>query len=434
MWSRINCTLIILIIALTFAATTMAQSGRGQRGGEVKKKESVPQAERGSDPQKSEVIEDQQEPEVIKVDTNLVTVPVIASDRSGIYVPDLRKDDFIVIEDGVQQDLVFFATVKEPFHVVLMLDTSASTQEKLGQIQRAAIAFVEELQPGDRVKVISFDDRIYDLNKFTNDKAELRQAINRTRPGRGTKLYDAVQLALAALNSIQGRKAIVLFTDGVDFHSDRARYKDNIRGVEETGVIVYPIRFDTREETERLARQQAQGGQTVDLDSILGGRSSRTTTPTTFPGGNIPIQDGPVGSSIPQVVVTRRRTDPNDPYPDRRDNDPRFPDSRNDPTSPRSRSDESIKTMLDLLYSTADGYLNELANKSGGRLHRADTLVSLPAAFAQIAAELRTQYSLGYYPSNAARDGKYRKIQVRSSRKGVAVRARPGYRAPGGSE
>jgi Ca-activated chloride channel family protein len=87
--------------------------------------------------------------------------------------------------------------------------------------------------------------------------------------------------------------------------------------------------------------------------------------------------------------------------------------------------------MLDQLYRTADQYLEDLALKSGGELHRADTLGSLPDAFANIAAELRNQYSLGYYPANQARDGKYRKIQIKVSRKEVVVRARPGYRAPG---
>jgi len=88
---------------------------------------------------------------------------------------------------------------------------------------------------------------------------------------------------------------------------------------------------------------------------------------------------------------------------------------------------------MDRFYELADRYLSELAAKSGGKLSRADTLNSLPAAFAQIAAELRTQYALGYYPSNAAKDGSYRKIQVRTNRKNVVIRARPGYRAPAGS-
>ncbi len=100
--------------------------------------------------------------------------------------------------------------------------------------------------------------------------------------------------------------------------------------------------------------------------------------------------------------------------------DDRYPDRRNDPTiPPRGRRDDSTSIKLDAYYMTADAYLNALATTSGGKLHRADTLGSLPTAFAKIAAELRNQYSLGYYPANAARDGKYRKIQVRTSRKGV---------------
>ena len=85
--------------------------------------------------------------------------------------------------------------------------------------------------------------------------------------------------------------------------------------------------------------------------------------------------------------------------------------------------------MLDLAYATADSYLQTLAEKSGGRLLRADTLDSLPDAFAKIAAELRTQYMLGYYPLNKERDERYRKIKVTAARKDIIIRARPGYLA-----
>jgi VWFA-related protein len=85
--------------------------------------------------------------------------------------------------------------------------------------------------------------------------------------------------------------------------------------------------------------------------------------------------------------------------------------------------------MLDMAYLTADSYLKALAEKSGGRLLRADSIGSLPDAFAQIAAELRTQYMLGYYPINKDRDERYRKIKVDTTRKNVVVRARPGYLA-----
>jgi VWFA-related protein len=90
--------------------------------------------------------------------------------------------------------------------------------------------------------------------------------------------------------------------------------------------------------------------------------------------------------------------------------------------------------MLDLEYKKADDYLAQLAEKSGGRLLRADTLVSLPDAFSQIAAELRTQYLLGYYSANKARDDTYRKIAVRTKRKDVVIRSRPGYLATSARE
>ena len=465
MRSAITSTWGAVVTALIFAISIVAQSGRDPQKGGESKRASPSEAERSND----------QQGESVKIETALVTVPVIASDRNDVYVPDMRQDDFTIYEDGVKQELAFFAAIKEPFHVVLMLDTSGSTQEKLGQIKRAATAFVQQLQPADRVKIISFDDVVRELSDFTNDRAALQRAIEETRPGQGTKLYDAVRLALTNLERVKGRKAIVLFTDGVDWHSDTTRYDDNMRAVEESGVIVYPIRYDTRTETEALVRRQQEAGEAVDLGTIFGGPRGGTTggsTPPTVPGGGgTPVPTGrpsgqrsPYGLPIPPVIITPpnnrypgggrypddrypgggrypddrypsggRYPDDRYPsggrYPDDRYPDSRYPDSRNDPTS-RRRRDDSVSVMLDGLYKIADDYLNDLAAKSGGKLHRADTLGSLPAAFAQIAAELRNQYSLGYYPANEKRDGKYRRVVVRTSRKGVILRARPGYRAP----
>ena len=100
-----------------------------------------------------------------------------------------------------------------------MLDTSGSTQEKLEQIQRAAAAFVDQLQPADRIKIISFDDEVREWGNFTNNRADLKNAITDTVAGKGTKLYDAMRLALNNLARLKGRKAIVLFSDGVDWKS-----------------------------------------------------------------------------------------------------------------------------------------------------------------------------------------------------------------------
>ncbi|MDX6696103.1 MAG: Ca-activated chloride channel [Blastocatellia bacterium] len=424
-------SLSVFIIALLLAPSF----ARAQSGPSLKKTETQPQKKAQPAPTPTPQASDEQddESEAIKVETNLVTIPVIASDRGDIYVADLRQDEFTIFEDGVQQQVAYFDTVTAPFHVVLMLDTSASTQEKLSQIQRAAIKFTEELQAGDRVKVISFDNQIRDLCDFSSDRAVIQWAIKETRPGGGTKLYDAMKLAIGKLRSIKGRKAIVIFTDGVDSYSDRATYDQNRKALQESGIIVYPIRYETREDVERLARQQARNAQAVDLASILGGGTSgRGTTPKTFPGeddGPLPMPTGRPGASTGirwpgGISVTKDKTDDDS-------NDKRNPDNRDARHPDRQPSpNDTIKAELDALYDTADAYLNDLANETGGSLYRADALFYLGEAFSKIAGELRTQYSVGYYPPQAtARDGKYHKLHVKVSRKDVVVRARPGYRS-----
>src|SRR2546426_3158035 len=407
--------------------------------------------------QKPAIPADQPEPtqdiETLKIDTNLVTVPVIASSRTGAYIADVRKEEFKLSEDGVPQEIAFFATINAPFHVVLLLDTSDSTQEKLGKIQQAAVAFLNQLGSKDKVKVISFDGELHDWNDFTSDKVTLRSSIEQTRSGHDTRVYDAVQMALDALRPIQQRKAIVIFTDGMDWHSESSTYESTLHDVDESGVIVYPIRFDTRAETERLARKQQQetnGSQLPTSDIIR--QPPNGTTPTTFPSDEpfptkgiprspLPIpppsvifgrgnQNPPIGSPTDPGAGTEsgtRRTDPRDPNRRTGTDDPVM--GRDPGPINNGRTNDSISTMLDHLYSIADDYLKVLADRSGGQLYRADTVSVLPQAFAAIAAELGTQYLLGYYPTNREHDGAYRKIQVKTSRKDIAIRARPGYRA-----
>ena len=388
-----------------------------------------------------------QEVDTLKIDTNLVTVPVIASSRTGSYIADLKKEEFKLSEDGTPQEISFLATVNAPFAVVLMLDTSDSAQEKLLPIQRAAIAFLDQLGPNDKVKIISFDGELHDWTDFTSNKETLRNAILKTRTAHDTRVYDAVQLALNSLRPIRQRKAIVIFTDGMDWHSESSTFESTIRDLDESGVIVYPIRFDTRAETEQLARKQEAESNGVGLptSSILRLPTSGTT-PTTFPSSDpFPVPAQPRGSlpiPPPSVIFGRQNrlppaNSPTDPFPDTTPrSDPRNRDPNRDPnrnpdpsqapgTAPRN---DTISSMLDNLYLMADSYLHDLADRSGGQLYRADTVASLPQAFAAIAAELRTQYLLGYYPTNKNQDGAYRKIQVKTSRKDVAVRARPGYR------
>jgi VWFA-related protein len=384
----------------------------------------------------------QDDVETLKIDTNLVTVPVIASSRTGHYITDLRKEEFKLSEDGVAQEIAFLATVNAPFYVVLMLDTSDSTREKLPQIQQAAIAFLSQLSSRDRVKIISFDDEVRDLNEFTSDQSVLRRTIEQTRTGQGTRVYDAVQTALNALRPIQQRKAIVLFTDGVDWHSDSSTYEGTVRDLDESGVILYPIRFETRAFTEKIARQQAeeQSGGPLPTSSMIRVPQSGTT-PTTFPSDEpsvIPTKKREPLPGIPPPSVifgpgsrNPRQTSPTDPFPDAVPQ----PSTRTIPnpgTIDNRKQNDSISGMLDNLYLMADSYLKEVADRSGGQVYRADTVSLLPQAFAAIADELRTQYLIGYYPINRDHNGTYRKIQVKTSRKDIAIRARPGYRARSG--
>lgn len=325
---------------------------------------------RAQEPKSASKTSSDQDVETLKIDTNLVTVPVIARSRNGSYIADLTQEEFKLTEDGVAQEIAFLASVDAPFYVVLMLDTSNSTKEKLALIQRAAITFLEQIGPNDKVKVISFDGELRNWNNFTSDKTILRSVISQTLTGGGTRVYDAVQLALDSLRPIQQRKAIVLFSDGGDWHSKQSSFDSTVWDLDESGVIVYPLRFDTRADSER--RQQ---------DAATNGRLPR-------------------GQSTGTVAYPRR---------------------------PGTISDD-ISWELDNVYLTADKYLRTLADRSGGQLYRADTVVSLPKAFAAIAAELRTQYLLGYYPTNKNDNAGYRKIQVKTSRKDIAIRARRGYR------
>lgn len=394
---------------------------------------------------------EQQKEEVLKTETDLVTLPVIATNRDDLYIPDLSKEELKVVEDGVKQEVAFFSTISAPFHVVLLLDTSASTRDALGQIRRAAIAFVKQLQGADAVKVISFAASVRELSEFTTDKALLEQAILKTESGQGTKLYDAFDLAVVSLRPISGRKAIVLFSDGVDWHSDRATFDQTVHRLDEEGVIVYPIRFDTRAESERIAREAAnEQSPSLPTIGVIREPSPSGTTPPTFPSDDpdsVPTagqrtKTGPLGLPSASEIFRQRREEqrrrdeqrdrqPSERIPAPGERRPQ-PDERVPQTTPGRTQDDSIGRMLDQLYLTADSYLKVLAEKTGGRLVRSDTVGSLPAAFAKIAMELRTQYSIGYYPTNKKRDGAYRKVKVTTTRKDALVRSRPGYRAPSG--
>ena len=315
--------------------------------------------------------------DVIRVNTTLVTIPVSVMDRDGRYVPNLQKEEFRVWEDGVEQEVAFFQSVDKPFSVVLMLDTSPSTQFRLEDIQDAAISFVNQLRSDDRVMVVSFNDDIKILTEFTTDRNKLQRAIQRSKTDDGTRLYDAVDMVInQQLSRVQGRKAIVLFTDGVDTTSRRASYQSNIMDAQELDALIYPVQYDTSQDMN--VGNFPPMGQGDVWGTILGG---------IFGGGGRRRGGGHRGGGGYPQGGGRQRDD----------------------------------------YDLGNQYLLELANSTGGREYHADSLQNMSYAFANVAEELRRQYSIGYYPKRPAQAGERRQIRVRARQPNLAVRARDSY-------
>ncbi|MBZ5500421.1 MAG: VWA domain-containing protein [Acidobacteriia bacterium] len=184
-----------------------------------------------------------QQTERIRVQTTLVNVPVMVSDRLGATVSGLGADDFVLYDDGIRQPLAFFVAAAAPIQMALVIDTSKSTTTVLDGIRKAAVGFVAQLRPEDQAMVVSFDSEVHILCRLGADEVELRRAVRSAEVGEyvGTKMCDAVALvANKYLRGSQGRKAIVLLTDGQDYGSDIAQ-DDMIRAVLDAGVVVYPV-------------------------------------------------------------------------------------------------------------------------------------------------------------------------------------------------
>src|SRR6185503_5178597 len=315
------------------------------------------------------------EGDVVRVNTSLVTVPVSVLDRQGRFIPNLQREDFRVFENGVEQSIAYFEPAEKPFTVALLLDTSASTHFHLNEIREAAITFAKQLRPQDRVLIVSFNDEVLLLTEVTNDLNLIETVIEEgVNTGNSTRLYDAVDLTIKErLNKIKGRKAIVLFTDGVDTSSQQATYQTTLREVEELDALIYPIQYDTSD-----YRQAMQGV----------GAGSVTVTTT---------RRGIFGTSTSQQTYTVN-------------NGPPMPGT--------SKAD----------YDRADQYLHALADKTGGRLYQANDTAQLAQAFTRIAEELRRQYSLGYYPKSGNADSSGRRqIRVKVRQANLAVKARDSY-------
>jgi VWFA-related protein len=316
------------------------------------------------------------EGEVIRVNTALVSVPVSVLDRQGRFVSNLKREDFSVFENGIEQPIAYFEPAEKPFTVALILDTSPSTHFHLWEIKEAAIAFASQLRPQDRVLVVSFNEQVLLLTEATNDLNVVSSVIQlNANTGNATRLYDAVDLVIKErLNKIKGRKAIVLFTDGVDTASYLATEESTLREAEELDALIYPIQYDT---SDYMRAMQNAGSVTI-VTSSSNWPFGRSTSQTVY--------GGQANGGAPMPGTTKAD------------------------------------------YERADRYLHELAEKTGGRLNQANDTAQLAQAFTRIAEELRRQYSLGYYPgASADQSGERRQIKVKVHQPNLAVRARDSY-------
>jgi len=337
--------------------------------------------------------------EIIRVDTQLVDVPIAVLDAKGLPVRGLKSSNFVVYEDGKPQEIADFSTTTEPFEVALLLDTSGSTRNDLPLIQRAASDFIASLRPGDRVSLLSFRTDISGstaraisevLCPLTDDRRALTLALQRVQVSNGTPYYDGLMQVAETVfkdkptEAYRGRRALVALTDGVDSTSagDFGSAKLELAQV---GVISYFIKVDTRDFFE---------------EGLMGDCNSAIHFST--------AQIRRYYRSIAMKGNAERAVN--------------FCDL----------GEFERLAISKKLYEIADNEMGDIAKNSGGRVFPVADLTEARSAFKSVADDLGTKYTLGYYPSNDKRDGTFRKIRVdvKGLPPGTQVRAREGYTAP----
>jgi VWFA-related protein len=340
------------------------------------------------------------EGDVVRVETQLVSVPAVVTDRNGHPMAGLRAENFVVLEDGKPQRVTNFATTEAPFEIALLLDTSGSTRDELGLIRDAANAFINALRPGDRVGIVAFNNTprngapmatVEVLSGLEQDRKALRAAIENLGTSNGTPFYDGLGRVADQVfhdppsEEMRGRRAVVALTDGVDSSSDSG-YEDARAKLASAGLASYFIQVNTEEYVEDRLLKDCQ-------------------------------DDGRLALSEKQLERFRRLFVPQAQKEDYQD-------------FCRMGQFERLDISRQL-YNLARKEMGEMARASGGKAFAAGNVQEARAAFAEVANEIGTQYSLGYYPANKTRDGRFRQIKVEMRGvKEATVRAREGYFAP----
>ena len=306
----------------------------------------------------------EQDPEdVVRVDTALVQLNVGVVDPRGQVIRSLSKDNFTVYEDGVKQPILNFEPTEAPFSLVLLLDMSGSTVNFRPQLKQAVGRFLDALSPEDRVSVIQFNKKVTKLSGFTNKMSTTLNAI-RIADGAGeTYFYDAMRYALKELEKEgKRRKAIVVLTDGLD---TEMRNSDRTRA--------------SNAETDTAAVAAIDPKANGELNQVLSAADKLGVTiyPLALPSGD------PKRIAVPTPVHSA-------------------------------------------IYLAARIRLQSLADRTGGRLNEIQRLDQMARLYAEVAADLRSLYSVAYRGA-PGRDGKWREIRIEVTQPELIARTRPGY-------
>jgi len=340
------------------------------------------------------------EGDVVRVDTQLVSVPVVVTDNTGRPLSGLRQENFRLLEDGQPQTITNFGTTDAPFEIALLLDTSGSTRDDVGLIRQAALSFINALRPGDRIGIVAFNQAqtvndpmavVEVLTPLTNDRAELTKAIGNLGSSNGTPYYDALErvadsIFRAPITDQVRRRAVVALTDGVDSASNSDFNSAKVK-LSRAGIACYFIEVNTEDFVEDRLMKDCQ-------------------------------DDGRLALSPRQLQRYREIF---------------MPKAKAEELSNFCQMGQFERMSISRgLYNLARHEMDDLARVSGGRSFVASDLAAARAAFARVAADIGTLYSLGYYPTNKARDGKFRSIQlqVKGLKDKAEIRGRDGYYAP----
>src|SRR5688572_27512478 len=304
--------------------------------------------------------------DVIRTETSLVQLNVGVVDKQGRPIKSLTKNDFVVYEDGIKQSIQLFEPVDAPFSLVLMLDMSGSTINFRGQLKLASQRFLDALAPEDRVSVIQFNKNVKTLTGFTEDRRKTAYAIDIAEGAGETHFYAALKYALRELEKEgKRRKAIVVLTDGLDTHLRNA----------DRSVL-------TRAQTDEEALATIKPHESADLNSVLASadRQGVTIYPLALPSGD------PKRLPIPTPNIIG-------------------------------------------IYAAARARLQSLADRTGGRLNEINRLQYMAQLYREVAANLRTLYTVVYQAPGDRQRGKWHEIKVEVAQSDLTARTKPGYYA-----